>query len=101
MIPVYKGYSSQYGYGLGNVLGGLVRAAIPHVSKLAKSAGAKLIDAGLDFVAKKVKRKAEVPLLPKAKRAKRTTFTKKANKRRAPPRRQLVLKTRRRKEDII
>ena len=35
-LPVYQGYRSQYGHGLGNVLGGVMRAAIPFVSKLAK-----------------------------------------------------------------
>ena len=48
-MPVYQGYSSQYGRGLGNVLGGLVRAAMPIVTKLAKTAGAKLLNTGLDY----------------------------------------------------
>lgn len=55
-IPVYQGYSSQYGHGLGNVLGGLVRSAMPIVGKIAKSAGAQLLETGLDFVKNKLKR---------------------------------------------
>ena len=30
-MPVYTGYASQHGYGLGDVLGGLVRSAIPFI----------------------------------------------------------------------
>jgi len=37
-VPVYRGYASQYGHGFGNVLGGLVRSALPIVGKIAKSA---------------------------------------------------------------
>ena len=39
------------------MLGGLVRSAIPFVSKVAKSAGAKLLNAGLNFAADQIKRK--------------------------------------------
>lgn len=56
-MPVFQGYSSQYGHGLGNVLGGLVRSAMPIVGKIAKSAGAQLLETGLDFVKQKIKRR--------------------------------------------
>lgn len=29
-VPVYQGYASQYGHGLGNVLRGYMRRAIPY-----------------------------------------------------------------------
>lgn len=56
-IPVYQGYASQYGHGLGNVLGGLIRSALPIVGKIAKSAGTQLLETGVDYVKKKLKRK--------------------------------------------
>ena len=78
MIPVYQGYASQYGRGLGNVLGGLVRAAIPFVKKVAKSAGAKLLNAGVNFVAGQVNKR------------KRPTLPQQQNKRRAPRKKKSV-----------
>ena len=45
-MPVYRGYSSQYGAGLGNVLGGIFRAAVPILSPLLKSAGKQLLRTG-------------------------------------------------------
>ena len=50
-MSYYKGYRSQRGYGLGNVLGGILRAAIPIVGRTlkgaAKSAGRSLLRSGL------------------------------------------------------
>ena len=50
-MSYYKGYRSQRGYGLGNVLGGILRAAIPVVGRtlkgVAKSAGRSLLRSGL------------------------------------------------------
>ena len=54
-LGVYRGYSSQYGAGLGNVLGGVIRAAIPHVAPILKKAGMSAIDYGL--------RKRNVPVV--------------------------------------
>jgi len=51
-IPVYRGYASQYGHGLGNVLGGIIRAALPMVKNVAKSAGKHLLRSGLSIVGK-------------------------------------------------
>ena len=64
-LPVYQGYASQHGYGLGNVLGGIIRSAIPIVQNItrravktvggaAKTAGTDLLQTGLDFVAQKI-----------------------------------------------
>ena len=60
-VPVYRSYASQYGHGFGNVLGGLVRSALPIVGKIAKSAGHKLLDTGLNYL-------SETSTYPKAKR---------------------------------
>ena len=50
-MSYYKGYMSQRGHGLGNVLGGILRAAIPIVGKtlkgVAKSTGRSLLRSGL------------------------------------------------------
>ena len=54
-LPVYKGYASQYGHGLGNVLGGLVRSAIPLVAPLVKSAGKELLLKGAKTVQRKLR----------------------------------------------
>jgi len=50
-IPVYRGYASQYGHGLGNVLGGIVRAALPMMKNVAKNAGKRLLHSGLRYAA--------------------------------------------------
>lgn len=82
-MPVYRGYASQYGHGLGNVLGGLIRAALPTVSKIAKSAGTKLLDSGVQYVAKQVRKKTGTR---KSRRVKRTiSQPKHMNKSRVPP----------------
>ena len=55
-LPVYRGYSSQYGAGLGNVLGGLLRVAVPRLLKKAiplltpmvKSGVHRLLDQGIN-----------------------------------------------------
>ena len=46
-ISVYQGYGSQYGHSLGNVLGELIRFAVPVVCKVAKVVSTKLHDTGL------------------------------------------------------
>ena len=91
-IPVYRGYSSQYGYGLGNVLGGILRAAIPIVGKIAKKAGGQLLDTGLNYLQSSVlKRKASTaPSLSskrrKTKRVKRVvSHPRLSHKRKTPP----------------
>ena len=69
-LPVFRGYSSQYGHGLGNVLGGVLRAAIPFVGKLARKAGTQLVDTGIDYLQRNLlKRKASsAPKLPAKRR---------------------------------
>ena len=82
-MPVYTGYASQYGHGLGNVLGGLFRAAIPFIKPIAKSAGRKLIRAGVDKIernflqdkqnVRKRKSSEHMPIKQQAKKRKVTT----------------------------
>ena len=51
-MSYYKGYASQRGRGLGNVLGGIFRAAVPWIGKTlkgaAKAAGHALLESGLN-----------------------------------------------------
>jgi hypothetical protein len=89
-MPVYRGYASQYGHGLGNVLGGLVRSALPIAGKIAKSAGSKLLETGLDILTERLnKRKASKQAGPAPKRlAVRPTLHSKLHKKRhSPPKR--------------
>ena len=62
---MYQGYASQYGHGLGNVLCALIRSAMHLVGKVAKAAGTKLLETGLNYVSNNPwKRKAmSVPAL--------------------------------------
>lgn len=84
-IPVYRGYASQYGHGLGNVLGGLFRSAMPFVGNIAKSAGKQLLETGVDYVAKKLTKKRRSKR-KKTRPVKRTiSRLRKVNKRRMPP----------------
>ena len=79
-MPVYTGYASQYGHGFGNVLGGLVRSAIPFIRPIVKSAGRKLLKAGVNKIEQKFldgnrnarKRRADhhTPIRHKAKKKK-------------------------------
>lgn len=45
-MAVFKGYRSDYGAGLGNVLSGLLRQAVPLVAPAVKNISQKLISAG-------------------------------------------------------
>ena len=45
-MAVFRGYRSQYGAGLGNVLSGLLRQAVPLVAPAVKNIGKTLISAG-------------------------------------------------------
>ena len=96
-MPVYQGYGSQYGHGLGNILGGLIRSAMPMVGKVAKAAGAKLLETGLDYVSKNLrKRKASDALRrrrQKTKRVKRAvSLPVGMHKRKTPPGKPVSLK---------
>ena len=53
-LPVYQGYSSQFGFGLGNVLGGVIRSAVPLIAPLAKDVGRKLLLAGAERLQRKI-----------------------------------------------
>ena len=45
-LPVFRGYNSQYGSGLGNVLGGIMRMAVPFIAPVVKRLGKTLVRAG-------------------------------------------------------
>ena len=78
-MPVYRGYATQQGHGIGNVLSGLARFALPVIGKVARAAGSKLLESGLDYVSSKLKPK-------RVKRVKRSTsHPKVTHKRKAPP----------------
>lgn len=80
-LPVYQGYASQHGYGLGNVLGGIVRAAIPFIKPIAKTAGREILLAGAKKIQRKLKQQKGV------KRTKRKNMRRKtppAGKNRTP-----------------
>ena len=102
-IPVYQGYASQYGHGLGNVLGGLVRSALPIVGKIAKAAGTQLLETGVNFVSNEIKKRkaATAPPIPlkhvKVEHDERPILhPPRVHKRRAPPGRPLIHRKRRR-----
>ena len=104
-LPVFRGYSSQYGHGLGNVLGGVVRAAIPVVTKYAKKAGVQLVDKGIDYLQNKVlKRKKKTSAKVPAKRrkvTKGTTSLKPLHKKKRPPGKPVSRAKPRTKKDIF
>jgi hypothetical protein len=60
-MPVYSGYASQHGYGLGNVLGGIFRSALPMVGSIAKnaakSAANTALSSGLQMSKNRMKKK--------------------------------------------
>lgn len=81
-LPVYRGYASQYGHGLGNVLGGIIRSAIPFMAPVVKSAGRSLLLAGAKKIQKKFKKKKKKPVkrthaMPPGKRSKVKIVSKK------------------------
>ena len=91
-IPVYQGYASQYGHGLGNILGGLVRSAIPIVGKIAKATGTQLLETGLNYISKKIKKRkasSHAPTVRKRSKTKHVNRTisqpKGVHKRKTPP----------------
>lgn len=59
-LPVYRGYASQHGFGLGNILGGVIRSAIPFVAPIVKSAGREILLAGAKKIHRKLKKQKDV-----------------------------------------
>ena len=53
-MPVYAGYASQHGHGLGNILGGIVRSAIPFIMPAVKDAGKQLLREGVTTIQKRI-----------------------------------------------
>lgn len=102
-LPVFKGYSSQYGHGLGNVLGGVVRAAVPYVTDFAKKAGVKLLNKGLDYLQEKIAKKRPAKSQnPPAKRQKvKSTNKPRANKRKVTKAKPVSRNKGRRQADIF
>ena len=49
-LPIFVGYRGQKGYGLGSMLGGLVRKAMPVLQRGLKSFGKQALKTGLEIV---------------------------------------------------
>lgn len=49
-IPVFEGKMRQEGYGIGNVLGGLFRSAMPLLKTIGKKVGSELLKGGKDVL---------------------------------------------------
>ena len=49
-VPVFKGYPHQRGHGLGGILAGLARSALPFLKKGAKELGKQAIYTGTEIV---------------------------------------------------
>ena len=102
-MRVFQGYPSHYGAGLGNVLSGLFRAAVPIVAPAVKNIGQSLLSAG----ANKLHNLLEAKLGPHVPRRTATTTPKprvvrrKPVKRKAVGRRKTVSRKRRTKADVF
>jgi len=53
-LPVYAGYSGQYGRGIGNVLSGVARMAVPLIAPMVKRLGMTLFNAGMNKLERKL-----------------------------------------------
>ena len=88
-LPVYQGYASQYGHGLGNILGGVMRQALPWIGKIAKEVGTKLLESGVNYASKRISKRKAAELeqrRQKTKRVKRPASRPRiAHKRKVPP----------------
>jgi hypothetical protein len=49
-IPVFEGKIRQEGYGIGNILGGLFRSAMPLLKNIGKKVGSQLLQGGKDVL---------------------------------------------------
>ncbi len=49
-LPIFVGYSGQRGHGLGSMLGGLVRKAMPLLQRGLKSFGKQALKTGMEIV---------------------------------------------------
>ena len=100
-LPVFRGYSSQYGSGLGNILGGIMRRAIPIVAPMMKRLGRNLVKAGANKLIGVID---DVPF-PGGRRRRRTAPPSRGrapqHKRRPATRRAPVGRSKRRKRDIL
>lgn len=102
-MAVFKGYRSHYGAGLGNVLSGLLRAAVPIVAPAVKNIGQSLLSAGTNKLQNIIQStlggpgaptQPYVPVPPPAPR-------RRAVKRKVASRRKPVKRRRRNKADIF
>ena len=49
-LPVFQGVQYQEGYGIGNILGGLFRSALPLIKSAGKRLGKEVLTAGKDVL---------------------------------------------------
>ena len=100
-MAVFKGYRSDYGAGLGNILSGLLRQAVPLVAPAVKNIGQTLISAG----ANKLSNLIEDKLGPHSRAAptahRPPAARRRPVKRRPASRRRAVKRKRRTKQDIF
>ena len=98
-MPVYTGYASQHGYGLGNVLGGLVRSAIPFIMPAVKDAGKQLLREGVNTIQKRIlhdnkQKKPTVAIKDKRPKKRKNTNTIAPQSKKAKTRRRVVGRSR-------
>ena len=109
-MTYYQGCASQRGRGLGNIMGGLFRAAVPWIGstlkKAAKAAGTSLMSSGLNALDNKRARHEPAPVIrhqnvnrATSRKRKRGTQTKPRKRRKAP--RLLNLKGEGEDQDIL
>ena len=97
-LPAFSGYNSQYGRGVGNILAGVARRAVPYALPLLKKAGAKLLDFGLRKLGDTVSPK---PRPPRRAIKRRTPARRPSVVRRSATRKRIKRPIKRTKRDIL
>ena len=98
-MPIYAGYASQHGHGLGNIFGGIVRSAIPFIMPAVKDAGKQLLREGVTTMQKRIlqdntQKKPTVAIKDKRPKKRKNTNTIAPQSKKARTRRRVVGRSR-------
>ena len=100
-MATFRGYRSQYGAGIGNVLGGLLRQAVPLLAPSLKNIGQTLLNAGTSKIQTLIRDRLGTPEPSHSPQTRPSPPRKRRVKRKHVTGRRTVRRKRRTKADIF
>lgn len=100
-MAVFKGYRSHYGAGLGNILSGLMRQAVPILAPAVKNVGRTLVNVGANRLQNLIQNKLGGQTSPPPQASRRRRKQRKPVKRTAVRRKRPVKRKGRTRADIF